>query len=210
MKHLVITLAIMASLLTLSPVHAKRDHFEKLYQNQWCQEQKGETEVQMPDRTRCDCITGTHAIEMDFGDKWYQAVTQSLHYSLQADKRAGILLILESPDDRKYWEKLRRVINHYKLPIDVWTIGNGTTPNLSFTKGWENNGKKPETSLNCNKAATLNIKRRGTSTTWVIHIPCLIDSAGAFQGKTPWLILESKQNVGEDIFSITKYGFVEQ
>jgi len=41
-------------------------------------------------------------------------------------------------------------------------------------------------------------------------MPCLIDDTGAFKGKTPWLILESKQRVGEDLFSITKYGFVEE
>jgi hypothetical protein len=34
---------------------------EKYYQEKWCAEQSGKTEVVLPDRTRCDCLTKTHA-----------------------------------------------------------------------------------------------------------------------------------------------------
>ena len=116
----------LALLLTLfSPVYAGRNHPEKWYQTKWCLEQNGEIEVTLSDHTRCDCITGTHAVEMDFANKWYQAVGQSLHYALQTNKRAGILLIIESPKDRKYLERLNRVIRHNNLRIDVWTTGDG-------------------------------------------------------------------------------------
>jgi hypothetical protein len=27
-------------------------------------------EVVLPDKTRCDCVTDTHAIEFDFGNNW--------------------------------------------------------------------------------------------------------------------------------------------
>ncbi len=46
---------------------AKREHPEKWYQKRWCMEQGGQIEVVLPDRTRCDCVTDTHAIEFDFG-----------------------------------------------------------------------------------------------------------------------------------------------
>ena len=72
----------------------------------------------LPDRTRCDCITDTHAIEFDFGNKWAEAIGQALHYGFQTEKRPGIVLILESPKDRKYWIRLNTIIEHYKLPID--------------------------------------------------------------------------------------------
>jgi hypothetical protein len=103
---------------------AKREHPEKWYQERWCREQGGQIEVILPDRTRCDCVTDTHAIEFDFGNKWTEAVGQSLYYSLQPGKKAGIVLILENVKDRKYWIRLNTTIEHFNLPIDIWSIGN--------------------------------------------------------------------------------------
>lgn len=79
-------------------------------------------EVVLSDRTRCDCLTESHAIEFDFGNKWAEAIGQSLHYSLQTGKRAGIVLILERKKDYKYWIRLVLVIEHFNLPIDIWVI----------------------------------------------------------------------------------------
>jgi len=50
-----------------TPLLAKREHPEKWYQEKWCEAQKGRVEVVLPDGTRCDCLTDTHAIEFDFG-----------------------------------------------------------------------------------------------------------------------------------------------
>jgi hypothetical protein len=43
---------------------------------------------------------------------------------LQTDKKAGIVLILETMKDRKYWIRLNTTIEHLNLPIDTWGIGN--------------------------------------------------------------------------------------
>ena len=80
-------------------------------------------EVVLPDKTRCDCVTDTHAIEFDFGNKWTEAVGQSLYYSLQPGKKAGVVLILENVKDRKYWIRLKTTIEHFNLPIDTWAVG---------------------------------------------------------------------------------------
>ncbi len=64
----------------------------------------------LPDHTRCDCLTRTHAIEFDFGNNWAEAIGQSLYYSIQTGKKAGIALILEKPSDYKYWIRLNTVI----------------------------------------------------------------------------------------------------
>lgn len=106
----------------VSLVSAKRLHKERWYQEKFC---PGKTEVVMPDRTRCDCITSKNAIEFDFGSKWAEAVGQSLNYGLQTGKRPGIYLILESEKDYKYWIRLNTVIENYNLPIDTWKV----TPN---------------------------------------------------------------------------------
>lgn len=105
--------------LTL-PAEAKRLHKEKWYQVKHCQ---GEIEHRLADKTRVDCLTDTHAIEYDFGNKWAEAIGQSLHYAFQTNKRAGIVLIIEKPKHLKYWYRLNSVIEHYKLPIDAWKVG---------------------------------------------------------------------------------------
>ena len=112
------------------PSLAAHQHLEKWYLKQWCPKQCGETEQGLEDGTRCDCVTTTHAIEFDFGDNWYEAVGQSLHYSLVTGKKAGIVLILESPKDRKYWNRLKHVIKKYDLPIRVWTMGPGNVNSI--------------------------------------------------------------------------------
>jgi hypothetical protein len=80
--------------------------------------------VVLPDGTRCDCVTDTHAIEFDFGSGWGESIGQSMFYSLQTGKKAGIVLILETMKDRKYWIRLNAIIEHFNLPIDTWSIGN--------------------------------------------------------------------------------------
>ena len=76
----------------------------------------------MPDGTRCDIVTETHAIEVDFADKWAEAIGQSLNYSFQLNKKAGILLILESPKDERHLIRVQSVIEYYRLPIDALAI----------------------------------------------------------------------------------------
>ena len=98
---------------------------ERYYQQQWCSEHHGRAEVTLPDRTRCDCLTATHAVEVDFAPKWTEAIGQSLYYALQTGRRAGIVLIIEREQDRKCWIRLNSVIMHYKLPIDTWAAGDG-------------------------------------------------------------------------------------
>lgn len=117
------TIALIVCLcLPLSAQGAKRRLPEKAYQEQWCKG-RGQVEYVLPDKTRCDCLTSTHAVEFDFGSKWAEAIGQSLYYSLQTGKRAGIVLILEDQQDRVYWLRLNSTIQHFNLPIDTWSIG---------------------------------------------------------------------------------------
>jgi hypothetical protein len=107
-------------------VLAKREHPEKWYQEKWCEAHKGQVEVALPDGTRCDCVTDTHAIEFDFGNNWAEAVGQSAYYSLQTKKKPGVVLILETIKDRKYWTRLNTTIEHFNLPIDTWSVGSAS------------------------------------------------------------------------------------
>lgn len=101
--------------------YATHVHHEAWYQEQWCAG-RGETEHVLPDRTRVDCLTPTHAIEFDWGKKWNEAIGQSLWYALNTNRRAGIVLIMHESSDYKYWIRLNTSIEHFKLPIDAWIL----------------------------------------------------------------------------------------
>ena len=85
----------------------------------WCLENEGIPEVVFDDNTRVDCLTSSHAIEFEWAYNWAEAVGQSLKYASNSGRRAGIMLILKSEKDEKYFHRLSLMINHYGLPIDA-------------------------------------------------------------------------------------------
>jgi hypothetical protein len=62
----------------------------------------------------------------DLGSNWVEVIGQSSYYSIQTQKKAGIVLILENIKDRKYWIRLKTTIQHFSLPIDTWAVGNAS------------------------------------------------------------------------------------
>ena len=96
---------------------------EAWYKNKWCSEHNGVTEKTLADKTRCDCVTETHAAEADYGKKWAKAIGQSLHYAAVEGKKPGIILIIENEEECRYWERLMMTIESFQLPIDVWLEG---------------------------------------------------------------------------------------
>ncbi len=117
-----VAFAIIANLLfcIASAVVAKQP--ERYYQEAWCEERGGETEVVLKDRTRVDCLTDEYAIEFDFARKWAEAVGQSLYYAVMTKKKPGIVLIMSGKKDRKYLKRLDAVIREYRLPVRIWKI----------------------------------------------------------------------------------------
>ncbi|CAB5161512.1 hypothetical protein D3OALGA1CA_5084 [Olavius algarvensis associated proteobacterium Delta 3] len=117
------TILFIILLMFPQPLMAKRVHPEKWYQEQWCEANRGKIEVRLDDGTRCDCVTETHAIEFDFGNNWAEAIGQSGYYASKLNRKAGIVLILESGKDQKFWIRLINTIEYYNLPIDIWRVG---------------------------------------------------------------------------------------
>jgi len=118
-----VLLNLLAALLLFSgATHGGRPHPESYYQNAWCAEKNGTPEYVLPDQTRCDCLTRTHAVEVDFAPKFYQAIGQALYYGAKTGKKAGIVLIIEDQKNQRYWRRLNAIIKHYRLPIDTWAI----------------------------------------------------------------------------------------
>jgi hypothetical protein len=125
MRRLIIALLILAALIGLAAAAyagPKRLHPEKYYQAKWCAQAGGLTEVVLSDGTRCDCLTQTHAIEFDFTNKWAEGIGQALHYASMTGKRAGLVLIMERPRDRKYLDRVMDVVRWHGLALDVWII----------------------------------------------------------------------------------------
>lgn len=108
--------------LLLLPLALLAKQPESYYQNLFAAKVGGQTEVTAGDGTRYDILTDTHAIEVDFARKWGEAIGQSLNYGFQFNRKAGILIILEKPSDRKHLIRINSIIRHYNLPIDVWDV----------------------------------------------------------------------------------------
>ncbi len=113
------TTTALVVILCATTAHAKK---EAWYRDQWCSAHHGRTEVTLPDRSRADCITEKHAVEIEFARKWKESIGQSLDYAMQTNKRAGIVLILRNKKDYKYWIMLNSVIEHFSLSIDTWAL----------------------------------------------------------------------------------------
>ena len=101
-------------------LHAKKK--ERYYQDLFARNHGGHVEVLMQDGTRCDIITKTHAIEVDFANKWAEAIGQSLNYARQTNKKAGILLLIKSGGDQKNISRLVNTIQEYELPIEIFYL----------------------------------------------------------------------------------------
>ena len=56
----------------------------------------GLAEVRLPDNTRCDVVTDTHAIEVEWAEKWAEAPGQATLYSIWLGKRPAIYLLVDS------------------------------------------------------------------------------------------------------------------
>jgi hypothetical protein len=122
MNYLTLFLWVAITLLNTTPIYA-RQNSEKYYQELWCLD-KGETGYILPDRSKVDCLTDTHAIEVNFADTYKDAIGQAIYNSRITGKKPGILIIIEKDSDYKYLPSLGADLRHIKLKdkIKVWTI----------------------------------------------------------------------------------------
>ena len=113
-----IQLSLIVFLLIPTYAFAERLHPKRWYQERWCAKYFDNTAVTVSDQY--DCLSEKYVVEFDFAELWYESIGESLHYALQTGRKAGIVLIMEKESDMKYWIKLKKTIDHYGLPIDIW------------------------------------------------------------------------------------------
>ena len=111
---------IIVFIFILITIEAKHLHKEKFYQNIFCKKLNGVKEYTLDDKSRVDCLTKLFAIEVDFANKWAEAIGQSLYYSYKTKRKAGVLLILEQDKDKVHLERLKAI--NKKYDIKIWTI----------------------------------------------------------------------------------------
>ena len=100
-------------------VHALEN--EDYYNRQFCEQMSGQAEYRLEDLSRVDCLTDTHAFEVDWADgsKVYEAIGQALYYSAETGKLPGILLLVRKDKSEKYIRKVKRVIETFELEIKL-------------------------------------------------------------------------------------------
>jgi hypothetical protein len=104
------------------PASAGNGRPESYYADKHCASLSGKREVRMPDGTRADCMTSSRVFEVDFADKWYEAVGQALHYAKQSNKRGAAVIVCRRPADAEKLRRLRALVEFYSLPMDVFSI----------------------------------------------------------------------------------------
>ena len=89
--HLLISVLAVSASTPLQPKRIEPPRPEKEYQKEFAAKVGGKVEVRMGDGTRCDVVTETHAIEVDFGYKWVHVVqpTRNCHNWQLARTRSG-------------------------------------------------------------------------------------------------------------------------
>lgn len=115
MKALIVFLA-----LALPSLAEKKN--EAFYRDAWTEKHGGQTEVRLPDGTRCDIVTETHAVEVEWAHKWYEGFGQALWYGFQLNKTPGIVLILRNEGDRKFLVRIRSLAAHHGIDLRVWVM----------------------------------------------------------------------------------------
>ncbi len=135
MRTLLFYILTSIAILATTPLNSEAgySHPEKEYQELWCLKAGGTLEEVLPDKTRVDCITEKYAVEIDFAEKWAEAVGQALYYGLITEKLPAVLLIVESPADRRYLDRI--IVVAANVGISVWTITPQELANSSSPSG---------------------------------------------------------------------------
>jgi hypothetical protein len=93
---------------------------EYVYRDRFCAGMK--TEVRMANGTRADCLSARLAIEVDWADKWHQALGQAMSYSASTGHAPAIILVCRKKPKRcdRQFEQLQDAATFWKIPLTVW------------------------------------------------------------------------------------------
>ena len=78
----------------------------------------GEREVSIKGG-RIDLLTSEYAFEVEWASNWKEAIGQSIWYGLNTQKKPGIILLLKSKSDYKYFIQLNTALEYAKLEDEI-------------------------------------------------------------------------------------------
>ncbi|MEB2846769.1 hypothetical protein [Endobacterium cereale] len=113
--------ALLWGLVTLSSPAAAAP-YESDYRDMLCRGMR--TEVSLPNGTRADCIGRKYAVEVEYSNKWAEAIGQALSYSAATGKKPGIILVCRQNMGEAKCQShellIRETAARWRLPIAVW------------------------------------------------------------------------------------------
>src|SRR5262249_42226858 len=78
----------------------------------------------LPNGTEVDCISDDYAIEVDFSNKWAEAIGQALMYASELERLPGIILLCRSNEDRglclKHAYLIEQTVTYWRIGMTVW------------------------------------------------------------------------------------------
>lgn len=76
----------------------------------------------LPDGTRVDCLSGSHAIEVDWSHKWAEGIGQAMHYSSETGKEPGLILVCKDRQRtcERHYERARDTVGKWGIPLTIW------------------------------------------------------------------------------------------
>jgi len=79
-----------------------------------------ELEVPTGIGTRIDCLSETHAIEVEALQDWIESIGQSLHYAARSNRKAKVLFFCEQEQGacNRHWLAFQETVSQFDLPIE--------------------------------------------------------------------------------------------
>ena len=111
-------LTLIFFVLTTSAYTQSSPRYEKDYADYIQSLIGGEREVQVVGG-RADLVTDEYAIEIEWAPKWKEAIGQCLWYAMNTGKKPGIILIIENPNQFKYFQQLNSALEFSNLDKSI-------------------------------------------------------------------------------------------
>jgi hypothetical protein len=78
----------------------------------------------LPNGTYVDCISDEYAIEVDWSNKWAEAIGQSLMYASELERLPGIILLCKPDQDPglclKHAYLIEQTVSYWRIGMTVW------------------------------------------------------------------------------------------
>lgn len=85
----------------------------------------GETEYRLPDDSRVDILTTTHAIEVDWARKWPEGVGQALYYGVVTGRQPVVLLLTDAALESRFINRCHLVCDTYRISLWIYDWPSG-------------------------------------------------------------------------------------